>query len=244
MINKQTQKKILQWVLIVLLAAAAIAGIYFLLKHYGLLEILSSQEKLQEYVAGFGIWAPIVFVLLQMMQVIIAPIPGNVTTLAGGALFGFWPAIIYSSVAIFLGSLIAFAIGKYGGRPLINRLVSPQIVDKYLNVLAQKQRLTLALMFLFPFFPDDVLCFVAGMAGYSWRYFTVMIIATRPWGLVFSALIGSGALQMPIWAWAIIVCVAAACLFLSAKYGAQLEEWLLARIRKTERRSANAPNKA
>ena len=92
--------------------------------------------------------------------------------------------------------------------------------------------LTLALLFLFPFFPDDVLCLLAGLTGYSWGWFAGMVLLTRPWGLVFSALIGSGALSMPLWGWVAIVIVAVAAMVLSIKYGSRLEDWLLSRIRR------------
>lgn len=89
---------------VLILAIAALAALYFWLKANGYLEIFTSVEALQAYVRGFGAWAPAIFILLQIAQVIFAPIPGNVTTLAGGALFGFWPSFFYSTIAIFLGS--------------------------------------------------------------------------------------------------------------------------------------------
>ena len=161
------------------------AILYFALKDTEAFKIFESTQALQEYVGGFGAWAPAIFMLLQIAQVIIAPIPGNVTTLAGGAMFGFGPALAYSTIAILIGSLIAFGIGRVCGRPLVNKLAPADVVDKYLNVLAGKQRMTLALMFLFPFFPDDVLCLLAGLTGYSWGWFAVMVLLTRPGGWCF-----------------------------------------------------------
>lgn len=223
------------WIAVLLvLIIAALAALYFWLDRNHYLEIFESMEALQAYVSGFGAWAPAVFILLQIIQVIAAPIPGNVTTLAGGALFGFWPALLYSTLAIFIGSLIAFGIGRFCGKPVVYKLASPQIVDKYLNVLASRQRLTLSLLFLFPFFPDDVLCLLAGLTGYSWGWFAVMILLTRPWGLVFSALIGSGSLVMPVWGWAILVVLAIAAMVLSIKYGSRLEDWLLSKIHRSK----------
>ena len=97
--------------------------------------------------------------------------------------------------------------------------------------------MTLALMFLFPFFPDDVLCLLAGLTGYSWGWFAVMVLLTRPWGLVFSALVGSGALNMPPWGWVVLIVLAAGAIYGSIRYGSCLEDWLLSRIhRKKEER--------
>ena len=227
---------------VLILAIAALAALYFWLKANGYLEIFTSVEALQAYVRGFGAWAPAIFILLQIAQVIFAPIPGNVTTLAGGALFGFWPSFFYSTIAIFLGSLVAFGIGRYCGKPIVYKLASPAIVDKYLNVLAGKQRLTLALLFLFPFFPDDVLCLLAGLTGYSWSWFAVMVLLTRPWGTIVSALVGSGSLSIPLWGWAILVVAAVAAMVFSIKYGSRMEDLLLEKIRGRKReRAPHAP---
>ena len=182
--KKQRKKSIRGWVELGAVIAGLVA-LYFWLDARGYLAVFESTETLQEYVGSFGVWAPLVFILLQIAQVICAPIPGNVTTLAGGAMFGFWPAMAYSMLAVFVGSMIAFGIGRWCGKPVIYRLASPAIVDKYLVVLASKQRLTLALLFLLPFFPDDVLCLLAGLTGYSWGWFAGMVLLTRPWGVLY-----------------------------------------------------------
>lgn len=234
---KRPKKKTLILIFAAVLIIALLAILYFALKDTEAFKIFESTQALQEYVGGFGAWAPAIFMLLQIAQVIIAPIPGNVTTLAGGAMFGFGPALAYSTIAILIGSLIAFGIGRVCGRPLVNKLTPADVVDKYLNVLAGKQRMTLALMFLFPFFPDDVLCLLAGLTGYSWGWFAVMVLLTRPWGLVFSALVGSGALNMPPWGWVVLIVLAAGAIYGSIRYGSRLEDWLLSRIhRKKEER--------
>ena len=227
-------KKQLWLILAVIAVLLALAALYLYLDKVGYLAVFLSMEALRSYVEGFGIWAPLIFMLLQVAQVIFAPIPGNVTTLAGGAMFGFLPAFLYSTLAIFLGSLLAFGLGRWFGRPIIDKLAPKEVTEKYLQVLADKQRLTLSLMFLLPFFPDDVLCLLAGLTGYSWGFFAWMVLVTRPWGLLFSALVGSGELQMPLWGWAIVVVLTAAALYVSVRYGAYLEDWLLQKVHRKD----------
>lgn len=232
--EKKAQPAWKKWMPLVwlVLIIGALVGLYFHLDALGYMEMFKSIEALQAYVEGWGVWAPVVFILLQIAQVICAPIPGNVTTLAGGAMFGFLPAFLYSTLAIFLGSLVAFGLGRWFGRPIIDKLAPKDVVDKYLGVLAQKQKLTLGLLFLLPFFPDDVLCLLAGLTGYTWPFFMVLVLVTRPWGLLFSALVGAGTLDMPLWAWIVVGAVSAAALYLSARYGAKLEDWLLKKVLK------------
>lgn len=103
------------WCLVLALAAGLLAAGYRYLDDQGYLEVFKSTQALQDYVEGFGVWAPLAFILLQLIQVIVAPIPGNVTTLAGGALFGFLPAFLYST----LGGL-----PRLPGRPLASAAIA------------------------------------------------------------------------------------------------------------------------
>lgn len=210
---------------IIIIIAACIFSIFY----WDLGEYLTSQEKIQEYISGFGIAAPIIFALIQILQVIISPIPGNITTLAGGALFGFWQAFAISSIAITIGSLISFSLAKIFGRRLVVWMVGAKRVTKYVDIFMGKQRHMLAIMFLLPFFPDDILCFIAGITNMSFAYFLVLTLITRPWGLLFSALIGSGILSFNWVSWLIIGISIVVIMFISIKYGQRIK-WRIIKI--------------
>lgn len=211
-------------VLTIIGIAAFLILLYFYLQRNGLIEFFSSKEKIQEYVAGYGIWAPIAFMALQVVQVIIAPIPGNVTTIAGGLLFGFWVSSLISVVAILLGSLICFWLAKTYGRPLVVKLVKEKTVDKYLKEMSSRQRIALILLFLFPFFPDDALCLIAGLTPMKTKNFMILVLATRPWGVIGSALIGASVISIPMWAWVIIAGSSVAVFIIAMKYGPVIED--------------------
>ena len=76
-----------------------------------------------------------------------------------------------------------------------------------------------------------MLCLLAGLTGYSWSWFAVMVLLTRPWGTIVSALVGSGSLSIPLWGWAILVVAAVAAMVFSIKYGSRMEDLLLEKIR-------------
>jgi uncharacterized membrane protein YdjX (TVP38/TMEM64 family) len=181
-------------------------------------------------VAQFGAAAPAVFLAVQMVQVIVSPIPGNITTMVGGMLFGFWPAFGLSTFAILTVSIIGFALARVFGRPLVVRLVGPKITERCLGALSSRTRIALALMFLLPFFPDDVLSFVAGLTAISWSFFVLISVCTRPLGLMFSSLVGAGMLEVPVWGWALIVLGTASFVWVSIKWGPAIEQRLYNRI--------------
>ena len=232
----QKQKKMPWWGWALLgLAVAGLVVLYFWLKNTGRLAVFSSVEAFRAYVSGFGVWAPLIFFLLQAAQVVAAPIPGNVTALAGGAMFGFWPALGMSVTATVLGSAIAFALAKAFGRPLVVRMVGQQVVEKYVDVVARKGTWLLFAMFLIPFFPDDALCFIAGLTAISWPLFLIIVIIARPPGLIFSTLVGSGQIVMPIWGWVLIGAAALGLMVLSFRYGEKINDWLMEKLMKNKK---------
>lgn len=160
-----------------LLAFAAV--VYYVLLKTGFMAIVRDAESLKAYLESKGSWMSIVFILLQFLQVIILPIPSFITVAAGSALFGPFVSSLYSLLGIVLGSIAAFCIGKYLGYPAVSWLVGEDTLKKWLKKIKGKDKLLLSAMFLLPVFPDDVLCFVAGISTMSFPFFLVVILVSR-----------------------------------------------------------------
>lgn len=222
--GKKLSKQQWIWIGVLIFIVAGVIAIYYVGQSLGWFEFLESREAMREWIRGFGAWAPFAFFLLQFVQVIFSPIPGNLTTIAGGVMFGFFYGFLLSLGAILLGSIAAFLLGKAFGRPLVEKIAGKGLVEKYMKSVSSRQRVVLIMMFLLPFFPDDLLCLIAGLSAMRVPQFTLLMILTRPWGLLFSALAGAGLLNIPSWGWAIIGVVAIALFVLSLKYAPAIEE--------------------
>ena len=209
-----------------------IFGVYLLMRYFGLIEFFSSRERIRAWIEGYGFWAPFAFLLLQIAQVVIAPIPGNVTTIVGGVLFGFWVSVSISLVAIFIGSMICFWLAKTYGRPLVIKLVKEETVDKYLHELSSRQRIALILIFLFPFFPDDTICLIAGLTPMKTHEFMWLVIFTRPWGTIGSSLLGASVISIPIWGWILLGIGTLGIFTVAMKYGPQIEQFFKDKYKK------------
>lgn len=183
----------------IVVGAIVMVGVLLLLI-FDLLPVVTI-ASLQERIESFGSFAPIAFFLLQFIQVVLSPIPGNVTTLAGGALFGFTQAFVISSLAIVLGSIVGFFLARKFGKPLVMRLAGKETVDKYLNTLTKTRKIIFILIMILPFFPDDIICFVAGLTKMKWWFFVVSIVITRPIGLLVAAYVGAKGLTYEPWVW-------------------------------------------
>ena len=180
-----------------------IAGITLLVISIGLLiafvinkvgfGFFTDPARLKAFISGFGVWAPLVFFSLQFLQVIIAPIPGNVLGVVGGGLFGFVNSLILNGLAIYLGSMAMFAIGKHFSERVALKFVEKETYDHYLKIFSgRKGKLSLFLAFLLPFFPDDALCLIAGSSNLSYKDFIVFLLLARTPGILYPGLLGAG----------------------------------------------------
>lgn len=203
-----------------------LGGGFFLYKT-GFFAAASSLESLRAYIDDFAPYSHLCFFLVQFLSVVLAPIPSNITSVAGGVLFGTLPAFLLTYGAVVAGSLVVFLLARALGRDFADRVVSRKLSEKYHSILEAKAPIFLSLAFLFPFFPDDVLCILAGLTSISLRRFTVILLLTRPWGLLFSCALGGSTISLPLWAMVPIALAGVGLFLLGMRYGNQVEESVL-----------------
>ena len=148
------------------------------------------------------------------------------------AVFGTLVAFLLTYAAVALGSLLVFQLTRRLGRPFAERFVSRGNMDKYRDMIERKQDVFFAMAFLLPGFPDDILCFLAGLTTMPLKRFFLLVLLCRPWGLLVSCAVGGNALALPTWL-LVLLCAAGAALFLIAmKYGDRWESALLKKLKK------------
>ena len=226
----------------VLVAALAAAGIF--LYTTGFFQHLSSPEDMAAYIDGFSPFGQILFFLLQLLSVIVAPIPSNLSAAAGAMLFGMWETFALTFSAVLLGSMIVFLLARQLGRPFADRFVGRHVSEKYLDIIQRKQDPFLVLVFLMPFFPDDIICILAGLTTVPTRRFFLIALFTRPWGLLVSCAVGSATVAIPWWGMVLIGLAAAAVFVVGMKYGDVLEARLLQRFGKEGEEKEGPPTEA
>lgn len=222
--------------LTLILMTAALAVLY-VIQITGLWDKIDSVEDLRNYVSGFGGYAVFIFIAIQFLQVVVLPIPGFITVSVGVLLFGAFRGSVYSVIGIVSASIVAFFIGRVFGYKVAGWLVGKENLDKGLELVKGKDKVILTFMFLFPFFPDDVLCFVAGLSSMSVPYYIVMITITRIINIVVSAYSVNGSI-IPYNTWwgillwiAVFVLVAALC-YVIYKHGDKIENFFKSKFSK------------
>ncbi len=204
----EKKKTIFKLIGSVLAIGALILCAYLLLRYFGLTDL--TQEELQAFIESTGVVAPLIFIGISFLQVTFVPIPGAVTILAGSYVFGAAWSFLYSYIGMLAGAMFAYLLGKLLGRPFVNWLSGGQEkTDEWLKKLHGKENVLLFFMFLFPCFPDDLLCSVAGILPISvWGFFAMQVV-TRLTSVGATLLLMSGEI-IPFHGWGLVVlgCIA------------------------------------
>jgi len=153
-----------------------------------LVRLYVDKRFLKHTLREWGVLAPVIFMALQALQVIVAPIPGEVTGILGGYLFGQWVGLVYSSIGLALGSVVAFGVGRWVGRLYLERLVSQHIWDRMGFIVEAEGALLCFIIYLIPGVPKDVACYLFGMSPMPlWVFALVSTLGRIPGTWLLSA---------------------------------------------------------
>jgi uncharacterized membrane protein YdjX (TVP38/TMEM64 family) len=172
-------------------AGLALAGFIYLLYAYGLIGYLTDRQRLLNLIKEHRANAAFIFIGLQMLQVIAAPVPGEATGFVGGMFFGTGWGILYSTIGLTLGSWIAFMLARLAGRPLVEMVVKAETIKRYDYVMKHKGMFLAFLMFLVPGFPKDLLCYLLGLGHMGQRDFLLVSTTGRLLGTTLLTLGGT-----------------------------------------------------
>lgn len=146
----------------------------------------SSPEVIVKKIEKFGVLGPVIFLLLQIVQVVLPIIPGGASCLAGVLLFGSIYGFIYNYIGMIIGSTIVFLLSRKYGIKFVKKICDEEKVDKYVGYIRKKKfEKIFIICILLPGFPDDLLCYVAGVSKLSLKRFLIILLLTKPLSLLF-----------------------------------------------------------
>lgn len=189
----------------------------------GAFRFFMDRQKLLAFIGSLGPAGFIGFILLQMMQVVAAPIPGEVTGFIGGYLYGPALGIFLSTVGLTLGSLVSFSLSRTFGRPFVEKFVKRETMEKYDYLLHHKGAFLVFLLFLIPGTPKDLLCYILGLGHLSTKEFFVISTVGRFGGTVLLTLGGNFIHHHQYYRFFILLGIAIILVFLSMVYKDRLE---------------------
>lgn len=191
--RKIQPKTIIKFVILCILIIAVIAYLTWDVFANGpVMQLLSNRDELVRVMQGIGPWAPLLYICLQILQTVVAPIPGQIVGGVGGFLFGNW-GILWTTIGSVIGFWLVFIIARRFGRPLLEKIFKKPAVDKFDFIInARGASLILFAIFLLPGFPDDIICYIAGLTKLSIKRLLVISILGRFPTIVVTNMLGAG----------------------------------------------------
>lgn len=218
--------KIKRLLILISIFAVIVLGVYLALKGLG----LDSVDKLQDLVLKSGLWGVLVFILLTWAFMIGNSIlPTFTIVIVGVNVFSFWAGIGISIIALVSGTVLLFFLGRKYGTKIVKWVAGKEDIAKWQNALT-KGKYTLFLLLLFPASPDDLLYILAGTSNMTFKTYFIIILLTKPIGIIFTGLFGGGKI-IPfaveyIWAWALLFIGAGFCLWYSTKNQDKIDNFI------------------
>ncbi len=178
-----------------------------------MVRLYQDKHFLKQTVRAWGWMAPLVFMAIQAIQVIISPIPGEITGPVGGALFGVWWGVIYSTIGLTFGTLFCFWVGRRWGEPLVRPWLSEHNWNRMSFILEAEGAILCFILYLIPGFPKDIISYLFGISPMPFWLFAVISTVGRLPGTVISSYFGAHvAEQQYIYAVVFMATVIACCL--------------------------------
>ncbi len=204
------------WAAVAILGLAITLGIVW---QQGWLLRLSNYAEVIEWMRRDDSAGPLVCIGIQFLQVVIFAIPGEITQIAAGYVFGAYWGFVYSIIGILCGTAFDFAFARVVGRPVVSRLIGADRIERIdAKLRSSKSLLAIFGLFLLPGAPKDAMSYVAGLTGLRFPVFLAVSILGRSPALLLSTIFGDEASEGDWRAMALIAAVAVFWFSIGAYY--------------------------
>lgn len=192
-----------------------------------------TQEQVKDALSQFGLFGVVIFILIQIVQVVIPPISHYATSIIGGFLYGaFWGGV-FNWLGRVTGQFVAYTLARKYGRRVVERFVDKQTVENFDQLVAGNSQtlwlksLVLFLMIFLPFFPDDELSYLCGLAKFNFKAFVAITLLGHLGGSFALAYAGAGVNTQDSYFWFLLIIT-------FVLFGILM--WTLLRLRKFEKK--------
>jgi len=216
------------------LFVSVLIGMGILFYAAGWHRLFLDRKELIAFVESFNsLWGVLVFMGIQIAQVMLAPVPGEITGFAGGYLYGPCLGLFYSTLGLTIGSIGAFLLARKFGRPLVEKVASQSVLDRYDFLIDHRGKWIAFFLFLIPGFPKDLFCYLLGTSHMTFGTFLLISTVGRSLGTALLSVSGGLARDERYQMFIIVALIAGAAAFLSYVYRERWLNWL--RHRKHDR---------
>jgi uncharacterized membrane protein YdjX (TVP38/TMEM64 family) len=176
------------------LAIVVVGGGVFAAWKLGLFEMLTMDnvDRLDAWFKGLGFWGPLVFVLVWIAACVFF-LPGLPVTIVGGLVFGPVYGTIYSMIGATLGASMAFLVGRYAARDMVEGLIEKNKALQKIDDGVERQGWRMLMITrLVPVFPFNAQNYVYGLTKIPlFTYMLVSFLCMLPACLAFNFMAGA-----------------------------------------------------
>jgi uncharacterized membrane protein YdjX (TVP38/TMEM64 family) len=190
---------------------AALAAIALLLVLAGsrAWHLFRHPEELRLLVRNWGAWAPVGIILLQVVQIAVAPLPGNAMSFAAGYALGLWPTVAWLMVGVLLGATVDFLLIKFLGRRLLRYFLPPDRLARLDALVLRRGTFYIFLLLLVPNPVGDWVYYLAGLTSLPLPVFLGLVFVGRLPSNLLECAVGASATHFGWREWTIVGLAAA-----------------------------------
>lgn len=185
----KTISAILKLLLLLLILVGLPLYIYFC--QHQIIEQFSSLEQVEAFFAEYKTQSILVYLALQILQIIISIIPGQGLQFAAGYMYGFWMGYIWSLIGALAGTVVSYYLAKVLGHDAMHMIFGENKIQELLKTFNSKKAMILVFLFyLIPGLPKDICSYVAGLSEMKLKPFLIISLVGRSPAMMGSLLIG------------------------------------------------------
>lgn len=169
------------------------------------LQWFGNLEAVTTSIRGYGLWGPAILFVLFVLQVFVAFIPGQALMVASGFVYGFTKGALITWISLVVGGQVAFWLARYFGRPFAEKWIPASVLDRWNKSSAGQGIGFYIVTLVMPFFPNDAMCYVAGLSNISARRFLIANMIGRGIATLLTVIVGAYSKQIPGLLWVAVI---------------------------------------
>jgi uncharacterized membrane protein YdjX (TVP38/TMEM64 family) len=166
-----------------------------------MLQWFGDREAVSQAIQDSGFWGPAILFVLFVLQTFLAFIPGQALMVASGYVYGFAGGFLITWMSLVAGGQMAFWLARRYGRRFAEKWISHAVLDRWDKSAAGQGIGFFAITLVLPFFPNDAMCYVAGLGRMSAQRFLIANMLGRGIASFITALVGAYGSQIPVQVW-------------------------------------------
>jgi len=191
------------------IAALAAIAVLLVLAGSRVWHLFRHPDELRLLVRSWGAWAPAGIVLLQVVQIVVAPLPGNAMSFAAGYALGLWPTVVWLMAGVMIGATLDFLLIRLLGRSLLKYFLPPDRLAKLDALILRRGTFYIFLLLLVPNPVGDWVYYLAGLTSLPLPVFLGLVFVARLPSNLLECGVGASATHFGWREWAVVGLAAA-----------------------------------